>query len=314
MRVSVADSPRHVLNGEFICQLEFDASQGEASVKLQETQGAVFFNFYAPSGLETLLADRVLPTESVNNFRDFGGYHTTDGKRVRWQHLYRSGHLGELNAVDQRLIADLRINVVCDFRTRHESEINPSKFATDHQPLVVPLALDPGDNWQFVEWFQSTMEPEELRRAVVQKMRDINRVLAIDKADVYRSMFQILLSRECPVLIHCSAGKDRTGFGAALILSALGVDRETIMHDYLLTNRTLDIERTCTWFSQQFGVDINPVAVQPILGVQSDYIQTAFDSIDKEFGNLDSYLKDAMALDSGAIEQLRDRYLEQGLH
>jgi protein-tyrosine phosphatase len=149
-----------------------------------------------------------------------------------------------------------------------------------------------------------------MRRAAVEKMLSVNRLLAIDRAHVYRDMFRALLAYEGPALIHCSAGKDRTGFGAALILSLLGVPRDTIMDDYLLTNEYTDPGAAMRWYANYLGVDFDLSAAEPMFGVQADFLQFAFDSIEREFGGLERYFRDAMELDAAAIGRLRERYLE----
>lgn len=310
IRVAVADSPRNVLNGEFICEVEFDAASGGASLVIPDTHGVAFFHFRSPEGEETLITDRLLPLQSASNFRDFGGYHTIDGKRLRWQMLYHSGHLGTLTENDKKLIADLDIGLVCDFRTSREIEMHPSRFDKRHQPIILTLQLDPGDNIGFVEWVKTNPDPEELDRTIVQNYHAINRQLAIDNAPVYRKMFFALLESECPALIHCTAGKDRTGVGAALILSLLGVPEQTILEDYLLTNEYIDTQQALRWYSNLIGIKLDSRIADSLFGVREHYLQSAFDSIRKEFGTMENYFREAMQLDSEAVRTFQKRFLD----
>ncbi|MBR9911371.1 MAG: tyrosine-protein phosphatase [Gammaproteobacteria bacterium] len=310
LKVSVTDSPQQVINSELIYETELDFSAKSAVITVPDTEGTVFFHLLTPSGEEHVITDRVVPAEGVRNFRDFGGYHTTDGRRVRWQALYRSGHLGSLTESDKQMIAALGINLVCDFRTQPEMDLNPTSLAEGHTPQIVQLRLNPGDNIELFGMLKDIKGTTAVRAAGRKKMLHINREIVQNKTESYRDMFQSILASEGPALIHCSAGKDRTGFGAAIILAALGVPEKTIFHDYLLTNEFLDIDYSMRWLSDFTGITLDKKAAEPIFEVHADYLRSAFDTIKAEHGDVDTFIRNKMELDEHALQALRQRYLE----
>ena len=153
---------------------------------------------------------------------------------MRWGRLYRSGHLGDLTPDGQRDLAELGITSVIDFRTPEEREKNPSRFQHDHRPRVLQIPVDPGSRVGFSRRFA---DGERSADSWVRIMEDMNRSFVRDHARSFRQMFEVLCSDPGGVhVIHCASGKDRTGTGVALLLAALGVDRATILEDFLLTN------------------------------------------------------------------------------
>lgn len=174
------------------------------------------------------VAQRRLPVDGASNFRDFGGYLTAEGRQVRWGKLFRSGQLAGLQDADRAVISNVAITAVCDFRRHDELERSPSRLPAAAVSHHMPIS--PGNTRAFFEQF-SVMNENSNESAVDGFMEEINRELVREHAAPYRHMFDHLLHGN-PVLIHCSAGKDRTGFGAALVLAALGVDSAHQMNDY----------------------------------------------------------------------------------
>lgn len=311
IQISATHAPHPLATGQLLCQLTLDASSGGAELELPTAVGAVSFYLQTPDDQTIVLTERLLPFEKVANFRDFGGYHTHSGQRIRWQSLYRSGHLGELTASDQQRIADLDIGLICDFRTASEMQFNPSRLADSHQPRVLELQIDPGNNLSFAERYQaSKVDAEAFREAIAEAYRAINRQLVIDNAAAYQTMLKTLLEHPGPVLIHCSAGKDRTGFGAALILSALGVPQATIMEDYLLTNRYINVQKSLAWYAKYLNAELDAAVAAPLFGVQADYLQCAFDTIAQHYGGMDTYIREVMGLSNPELDELSKRYVE----
>ena len=121
-------------------------------------------------------------------------------------------------------------------------------------------------------------------------MCDINQEFVIDQADQYRQMFSCLLDHEeGGSLVHCAAGKDRTGFAVAMILSALGVPRETIFADYMLTANYLFADKEIPRLTKKYQWPGEPAVMCPMLEVRPDYLMAAFDIIDREFASIEEY-------------------------
>ncbi len=254
------------------------------------------------------LGDQHIEFTGTPNFRDLGGYATRDGRRVRKGLLYRSGSLAGLTDADLAHLATLGLHTVYDFRTPAEVAPAPDRLPPDSGIEIVALPIgDPG------------VDIEELRKRIYSgdleglEFPDSYASLVLGKSAVYRAWFDDLLDpARIPGVFHCTAGKDRTGVGAALFLSALGVARETVLQDYLASNYYLHdgIEQT-VWkvrFASLFRAD--SAKLRALLGVRRAYLENAFAAIEAHYGSLDAYLEQALGLDAARRERLRELYLD----
>ena len=248
---------------------------------------------------------RFVPLSGSINFRDMGGYPTRDGRQVKWRQLFRCGSLSMLNQEAVDAFAELNIGVICDLRRDDEAQGSP----TSEQPPFdvrqhIPIA--PGSNEMLRE---SIRDPSQSAADRIRFMTDITRELARHHHAEYRLLFDYLQGCEGGFLLHCSAGKDRTGFGAALILAALGVDDETIMADYLLTNEA-DCLRTFmqTRMRVFYGADFDDASLEALGGVRESYLQAAWEEIYANHGSMNAYL-DTIGVDARARAGLQGRYL-----
>jgi protein-tyrosine phosphatase len=257
-------------------------------------------------------SSRRLPLDGAHNFRDLGGYATADGRRVKWGVLYRSDALADLSDADLAYLERLDLKRVVDFRSRLERERDPDRIPAA-AGLDVVLRPIQGD----------ALDPAELRERLMsgdgsaddwkQLLIEANRAFVRDFGEVYAGFLRDLAdAAELPVLFHCTAGKDRTGFAAAVALLAAGVPRETVMRDYLLTNhfsadhteRVLTVLRIFSLFRTQ------PDAVRPLFEARREYLQAAFDTIDAEFGGTDAWLRQGLGADDALLMRLRDNLLD----
>jgi protein-tyrosine phosphatase len=265
------------------------------------------FHLRDQHGNETLVAERGMPFEGTPNFRDFGGYHTSDGRRVKWGYLYRSGQLSGLTECDLRLLSSLDLDVVCDFRRVEEQERDPSQLPSPG-PDVVSLSITPGSNSGFLTEASSYENTD--RQAMFDFMVEINRDFALQQAQAFGRMFELLLRGEgTRMLVHCAAGKDRTGFAAAIVLLALGVPRATVMADYLLTAEYFKPESELGRLRAKYDMDLEAEVMMPVLEVYPEYLQSALDAIDEQFASVDDYLERQLGVDASAREALRNLYL-----
>ena len=179
-----------------------------------------YFRLRDQHGTEVLAAERKLGMQGTPNFRDFGGYPTVDGRWVKWGFLFRSGQLSSLSDQDVELLASLKLDLVCDFRRLEEQENDPSRLPANNPPRIASLPIIPGSNSRFFEQAEGQMGD---RQAMFDFMLEINRDFAEAQTEAYARMFrEILEVEDARFLVHCAAGKDRTGFAAAIILIGAG--------------------------------------------------------------------------------------------
>jgi len=255
---------------------------------------------------------RKLPLEGAHNFRDLGGYPAANGQTVKWGMLYRSDALDALTDEDLVYVSRLGIRTFVDFRSTPEKIEEPDRLPVEavEKPLPIEISMGPFTGGSMEEIKEKVMSGEiDLSDVLV----DANRALVSDFAHVYREFLLTLLAGdEGAVLFHCTAGKDRAGFAAALVLRILGVSRKTVVEDYLITNvYTADeIEKT-VWMirlASLFQADIENI--RPILGVEERYISAAFETIESEWGSFDRYVSEGLGISAEEIFQLKSIYLE----
>ncbi len=250
---------------------------------------------------------RIIEIPGAINLRDFGGYLTSDGRRVRSGVLFRSGMLAQLTADGQSALRDLGIGVICDLRRDEERSIEPTPFPA-HDPLQVHVSIDPDHGVKLRE----VMQFDGLDLAGrIHYMTEINRELARVHTAEYARVFDALWSAgERGFLIHCAAGKDRTGFGVAAILFALGVPRDAVIDDYLLTNEAMDFERFIVPRLRENYGEIDVEEAKALSGVRLEYIHAALDEVESNHGSFDVYLERALGIDAERRAALQARYLE----
>lgn len=235
---------------------------------------------------------------SASNFRDLGGHAGLDGRRVRQHRVYRSDHLAALTPEDLATLQGLGITHRIDFRGAGERSFLPAEVAG---LTTLALTIEPTVVHRVQELLAAGQVPTEAETVAL--MCQTYRGFARESAPVYARFFRQLLEQSTPLVFHCTAGKDRTGFAAALLLSALGVSRDDILQDYLLTNQ-LYVRSTLV---EARG----PAHVMDVLwSVQPAFLDAAFTAIEEDFGSVPKYLEGPMGLDAQALDRLRGSLLE----
>jgi len=253
---------------------------------------------------------RILEFEGGRNFRDMGGYPTIDGRRVKWRTLFRSGTLTRLSAADLDAVDALSIRSVYDFRTDEERRAEPHPWPRTSEVSVYfrDYVASAGELRRLAELPMPTVD--HAREA----MFTIYRTLPYEQADAYRRLFQGAVSGPLPLLFNCSAGKDRTGVAAALMLSALGVEEDAIIEDFVLTEQAFDFRKLrgpTNERSAQWGLNRLPGEVLDVLiGARPDFLAATFDELERRSGGLEGYLERELGVGPNEIEALRERLLE----
>ncbi|WP_051740150.1 tyrosine-protein phosphatase [Kitasatospora sp. MBT66] len=258
-----------------------------------------FFELVPDRGAPLVVADRSLHLASAPNFRDAGGYRTADGQWVRMGVVYRSGDLSKLTDQDLAKLRRLGVRTVFDLRTPGEQKTAPDRIPAG-ATAVNANVLGVADTGAF-----NVTSPQ----AAVQAMVDAERtMISADSArTAYHSVLNALVERNDEnVLFHCTAGKDRTGWASAALLTALGVPRGTVEADYLASNtyRAAEIAATLAQLPPAYQA-----IYKPLLDVRSEYLAAGFDEVQRKFGSFDAYLKSGLGLDKRDLHDLRSQLL-----
>ncbi|HEY8121848.1 MAG TPA: tyrosine-protein phosphatase [Myxococcota bacterium] len=264
------------------------------------------------AGMPEHVKKRHLALEGAPNFRDLGGYETSDGHSVKWGELYRSDNLASLTDADLERVSALGIQLVCDFRAKQEKEDEPDRLPAAHPPAVAELEIG-AENF-VVKDLRERIQSGDLAGVDLRGMMiEGNRQFATTFAPQYAAMFERITQPEnLPALVHCTAGKDRAGFASAMILSVLGVPRETVMEDYLLTNfYTAAATERRLWMIKAYSLfRVDRDALRPLFGVEPAYLEAAFAAIDDNYGDFDTYRRDALGLDDAEVAAFRALLLQ----
>ncbi|BBD01033.1 MULTISPECIES: tyrosine-protein phosphatase [Sphingobium] len=255
---------------------------------------------------ETVIERSGLPLASAFNLRDFGGYPTADGRMIRRGMLYRSGTMALLTPEDSAQLRSLGIRAICDFRRPGERKSEPTSW---HDASVDYYCRDySGATGVLVDMVrQERTTAADMKAAMLAVYHEI----ATDHAEAYAAMFRQMLEGHLPILINCSAGKDRTGAGAAMVLAALGVSRDVIVEDYLLTNSHAD----WTWRLAQGESHLSRLkqaradVLEPLLVADVAYLQALFNHFDTLHGGVDGYLRDVLGVGASEQAALREALL-----
>lgn len=253
------------------------------------------------------------------NLRDLGGYETIDGRRIASGVLLRGGHMAELDAAETAVLAGLGLATIVDLRRPDEIDLRPTPVLDGVTNVNYSVS---DQNNSFAVAVNTITDPEAAARvgdAGIEYYRD----LVATKLPLFRPVFATIVGEgRRPVLFHCTAGKDRTGFVAATLLELLGVPSETIMADYLLTNEVraqamagrLEIvraERAIARGIEPEGVpDYEMDAIRRLMFVEEAFLAATYDEVRRRYGTWYEMATRALGLDDAAIERFRDQVLE----
>lgn len=277
------------------------------------TAGALLGGLTASSGAQSMKAShgRSLGVDSAPNLRDVGGYKTGDGRVVRTGLLYRSSQLSRIPPGDRKAIAALGLKSTFDLRTAEERKALPDELP----PGVNAVALD-----VLADSDQSA--PAQLRKVLGDPKGGT--VAAVDAlfAKAYREFVSLPGSRKAygrlftdlaregalPAVVHCTTGKDRTGWAVAALLALLGVPEDEVVADFLQSNEYVlpAYRKAIDGFAEAGG---DPVVARAILGVRAGYLEAAFGEMKERYGTVERYFSEGLGVDAAGHKALRDRLL-----
>lgn len=253
-----------------------------------------------------------LHLQGADNFRSLNDMPTGCGRRIAGHALLRADQLHRLTPEDWQTLQGLGLKTVCDLRSLDERARYPSDLTgTGMQHLHLEISGDVRADPRLAALLADNPAEEGARGMMLEVYRRLPGLLGPRLPE----LFGVFAAQQAPVLIHCAAGKDRTGVAVALLLHALGVAPQQIMADYLLSARRfsqLDAERQETMrsaVSRLVNQAVSEVAIDAVLDARPEYLQAAYQAIDAEYGGLDRYLERFSGLDEAGLRKLRDQVL-----
>jgi len=275
---------------------------------------------------EYITAERTLPVDGMNNFRDLGGYETRDGRRVRWGMLYRSGHFHATTKEGLSYLKGLGLHTIVDYRSQDEIAKYPNQTIA---PGIRTYELDPeAHTAELSAQFTSSKEDEDLN--LVNKIIDQKNKGALTgrygivmeqyknfvEKDKCREAFgQMLLAAAAPgaepMVQHCRGGKDRTGFGSMLLLGLLGVEKKNLVADYMLTyENRLERNQVKMEIYKKYTDDQEVLDyLYSLTEARPEFIEASIDQIMDQYGSMEQYAVQALGIEETTIVALRDKYL-----
>ncbi|MFD4530274.1 tyrosine-protein phosphatase [Streptomyces sp. NPDC058470] len=252
---------------------------------------------------------------AVRNFRDVGGLPTTDGHRVKYGVLFRSGHLAHATEDDAAFLASLGLHTIFDFRNASDQKLEgPDVELPGVRNVNLPLT-DPADGSEFwkmvrdgdLEQLRTLLADGKAANRMINSYRTIIKERTAEHSQVLHSMAE----DSVPALMHCAAGKDRAGLSIAVTLLAVGVEREAIVADYLESNalhRRYKVHRSSSSASA-YSPEVMEL-LSPLFDARAEYLTAAFETIEETWGSVDAYLERGLGLTPGLRAGLRERLLD----
>jgi len=250
--------------------------------------------------------------KSIRNFRDFGGYKGLDGRALKTDMLFRSAHFADTNDDDAQYLDSLDLGLFVDLRHYPERRRQPSQARAHGSSKVLELSEQvTSDQPEYAphEMFlkEQLQTADDARRYMMGSYSERPRSPIFIKA--FSDTLKFMAQEGDPLVIHCAAGKDRTGTLVAIIQKILGVEQDQIYHDYMLTMEAVDIESflepAAQMMSHRFGRPIEANALRPMFGVEAPYLEASFDAM----GDFESYIADTLQISGAEQDAIRAAYL-----
>jgi protein-tyrosine phosphatase len=265
---------------------------------------------------ETKAHERQIKLEGQDNFRDLGGYETKDGRKVKWGVIYRAGQLNKLSDADISRLEALRIRTVVDLRGTSEAKTR----GKDRLPERVRRVRLPIDMNRLLKAIKKKSAPGSSTAEGADSMLQATKSIMLDRTNVYAALIRELAKpQNRPLVFHCTAGKDRTGVGGAIVLTLLGVPWETVREDYLLSNyyrkdgNERDLKELRNDIAKKKGIppeQVDMTSYEALYFVEPEYLDAAFKEVIKKYGSMESYLRKGLGISDMMIEKLRNELLE----
>jgi protein-tyrosine phosphatase len=278
--------------------LTVDISDQLATIVISDPTQRYYYKMVFNNRYRVVTASRNSVIPGIQNFRDIGGYVAAKGKQMRWGMLYRSAQVESLSYSTFKELKNIGIKTVIDLRSAEEVVKTPHLEEEGFNVVHIPIGTVNTDNVM-----QELRNGQIKNDSIYRLMLRINREMVIYCRTEYKEMFDVLEEKDnYPVLILCTTGMDRTAIASAMILSALGVNKETIMSDYLRSNDFFDIPRA-SGYGYQLPVGTQE-AITTLFSAREGFLNAAKNQIMKSYGNVPTYLNKGLGLTEENIREL----------
>lgn len=262
--------------------------------------------------------ERVVALQGACNFRDIGGYRTRQDRIVRWRRVYRAGVLSYFAADDHVRLHDLGVRAICDLRRVEEREREPTRWP-ECVDRTAPLHMHWPDSDSIPTVRNFAAHRPRTGAGMFDAMVDLYRALPEWMGARIGGMFECIAEGRLPLIVHCAAGKDRTGIAIAVLLRALEVPSDVVLEDYLLTNDAGDFEQFLRGREDaQLGLaaDNHPLLAMPddmrevLFSARAEFLEAAFEEIERRAGGLDAYLEQTTGVSAAVRARVAASLLE----
>lgn len=296
VKVYVSNNPDKFNNSPIIYA---NIKDGVATYVTKDNITRKYFRLTFNDKYSRVIGARTSVLEKVQNFRDLGGYFTKKGKMMRWGKVFRSGDLSELGEWDSIRLQTLGIKTIIDLRTQHESVKAPNRFSAE-KIIQIPISIG-----KTKEAYQRIVDGQIRKGDAQVYMEDEYIQFVTDNTKQFAKVLEEFQNEDnYPILISCSYGKDRTGFFAAMLLTALGIEKEVIMEDYLASNQYIRINHLAE-IVRNYSTDAQE-SITVFLTANENLMDLAFQKIEKEYGSTEKYISKGLLLTDKKRENLKD--------
>jgi protein-tyrosine phosphatase len=302
VRIYAGTDPQAAKRGREVAS---GAGDGRVTVANLPSAARWYFELVADGRQSLVLADRTLHLTTAANFRDVGGYRTADGHWVRMGLAYRSNGLEHLTSAELDTLEKLGLKLVCDLRTDDERRRGPDRLPVAVKSMTADvMGENPDPTANAAAPGTATPDPAAGLTSVYRSF------VSLESArKAYHLLFERLADRSAlPTVFHCSAGKDRTGWAAAVLLTLLHVSHATVLADYQLTDRYLDRDAADAIRRQRYP-SIDDATWHTMLATDPAYLEAAFDEATKRYGSFEGYLHHGLGLDDATLDAIRRNFL-----
>ena len=282
-------------------------SDSEVLVQLPDGHARMYFELMFSDHPLLVVAERFIPLEGACNFRDLGGYQTQDGRHVRWGKLFRTDALDEITSADQEYLSAMGLKLVCDLRSLEEFEQSPDLLPEGVEQAHLPINTG--------NWMQQVWKALFLNRKTLQETMKASypQLLQTYPENIKGVLSRFVDPQNLPAAFHCTAGKDRAGITAALVLSLLGVPDETIVAEYSISNysfkeRAEKFNRALGPRMRRYGIPLRDLEV--FNAADPAWMAAALVFLREEYGSTEDYLLNVVGLTAQELAAIRENLLD----